>query len=78
MAANSPVKNDYEYVRNGTANLFVAVEPKCGQRIVSVTERRGKADFVAFIKELLTGVYAKARRIHLVLDNLNTHFRQVF
>ena len=77
MAPNSPVKNDYEYVRNGTTNLFVAVEPKGGQRIVSVTARRGKADFVAFIKELLTGAYAKARRIHLVLDNLNTHFRQV-
>lgn len=78
MAASSPVKHDYEYVRNGTTNLFVAVEPKAGRRIVSVTERRGKVDFVAFIKELLTGVYAKARRIHLVLDNLNTHFRQVF
>lgn len=78
MAANSPAKNDYEYVRNGTTNLFVAVEPKGGQRIVSVTERRGKVDFVAFIKELLTGAYAKAKRIHLVLDNLNTHFRKCF
>jgi hypothetical protein len=78
MAANSPTKNDYEYVRNGTTNLFVAVEPKGGQRIVSVTERRGKVDFVVFIKELLTGAYAKARRIHLVLDNLNTHFRKCF
>lgn len=52
--------------------------PRGGQRIVSVTERRGKIDFVAFIKELLTGAYAKARRIHLVLDNLNTHFRKCF
>ena len=78
MAANSPAKNDYEYVRKGTTNLFVAVEPKGGQRIVSVTERRGKIDFVAFIDELLTGVYAGARRIHLVLDNLNTHFRKCF
>jgi len=79
MATNSPSKQDYEYVRNGTTNLFVAIEPKAaGQRIVSVTERRGKVDFVAFIKELLTGVYAKARRIHLVLDNLNTHFRKCF
>ena len=65
-------------MRNGTTNLFVAVEPKAGQRIVSVTERRGKIDFVAFIDELLTGAYAKARRIHLVLDNLNTHFRKCF
>jgi len=56
----------------------VAVEPKAGHRIVSVTDRRTKVDFVAFISELLTGAYAKARRIHLVLDNLNTHFRKCF
>lgn len=42
MATNSPSKQDYEYVRNGTTNLFVAVELKAGRRIVSVTERRGK------------------------------------
>jgi hypothetical protein len=78
MTPSKPVKQDYEYVRNGTTNLFVAVEPKAGRRIVSVTERRGKVDFVAFIKELLTGAYAKAGRIHLVLDNLNTHFRKCF
>ena len=78
MTQYNPTKQDYEYVRNGTTNLFVAVEPKAGQRIVSVTERRGKIDFVAFIDELLTGAYAKARRIHLVLDNLNTHFRKYF
>ena len=78
MAAHAPTKQDYEYTRNGTTNLFVAVEPKAGQRVVSVTDRRTKVDFVAFIDELLTGAYAKARRIHLVLDNLNTHFRKCF
>lgn len=78
MASHAPTKEDYEYTRNGTTNLFVAVEPKAGQRIVSVTERRTKADFVAFIEELLTGAYAKAHRVHLVLDNLNTHFRKCF
>ena len=56
----------------------MAVEPKAGQRIVSVTERRGKIDFVAFVSELLTGAYARARRVHLVVDNLNTHFRKCF
>ena len=78
MTQYNPTKQDYEYVRNGTTNLFVAVEPKAGQRIVSVTERRGKVDFVAFIGKLLTGTYAKARRVHLVLDNLNTHFKKCF
>ena len=60
MTQHNPTKQDYEYVRNGTTNLFVAVEPKAGQRIVSVTERRAKIDFVAFIDGLLTGAYAKA------------------
>ena len=78
MASHNPTKQDYEYVPNGTTNLFVAVEPKAGQRVVSVTERRGKIDFVTFVDKLLTGAYAKARRIHLVLDNLNTHFRKCF
>jgi DDE superfamily endonuclease len=78
MASRSPMKVDCEYVRNGTTNLFVAVEPKAGLRIVSVTEHRGKVDFVAFIGELLTNAYAKARRVHLVLDNLNIHFRKCF
>ena len=78
MDSRGPAKVDYEYVRHGTTNLFVAVEPKAGQRIVSVTERRGKVDFVAFIGDLLTNAYAKARRVHLVLDNLNTHFRKCF
>ena len=78
MTEHGPVKQDYEYTRNGTTNLFVAVEPEAGQRIVSVTAHRGKVDFVAFVGELLTGTYAKARRVHLVLDNLNIHFKKCF
>jgi DDE superfamily endonuclease len=78
MLPGSPAKDDYEYVRNGTTNLFVAVEPKAGHREVSVTAHRGKHDFVAFVTGLLQGTYAKARRVHLVLDNLNIHFRKSF
>ncbi len=78
MTQGAIAKHDYEYERNGTANMFVAVEPKAGQRIVSVTEHRGKVDFVAFVSDLLTTTYATARRVHLVLDNLNTHFRKCF
>jgi len=74
----APAKLDYEYARAGTCNVFVAVEPKGGRRTVAVTERRAKIDFVAFIKHLLEHVYPHARRIHLVLDNLNTHFRVCF
>jgi hypothetical protein len=78
MKQHSPAKQDYEYERRGTTNLFVAVEPKAGHRIVEVTAQRGKADFVAFVKDLLDNVYTKARKVHLVLDNLNTHFKKSF
>jgi hypothetical protein len=70
--------HSYEYVRKGTTNLFVAVEPKAGLRVVSVTDHRRKTDFVGFVQSLLTDTYAAARRVHLVLDNLNTHFRKSF
>ena len=65
-------------MRAGTCNLFVAVEPKGGRRTVLVTDRRTKSDFVAFVRYLLEQVYATARRVHLVMDNLNTHFRKCF
>jgi len=61
MVPGAPAKQDYEHVRKGTTNMFVAVEPKAGQRFVSVTAQRGKADFVAFVLALLTDTYAAAR-----------------
>jgi hypothetical protein len=76
--AGAAAKEDYEYKRAGTRNLFVAVEPKAGQRQVSVTARRTKVDFVGFVGHLVECVYVHATKIHLVLDNLNTHFRKSF
>lgn len=64
---------DYEYVRNGTANLFLMVEPLHGWRNVNVTTRRTKVDFARQVKELADVHYAQADRITLVPDNLNTH-----
>jgi hypothetical protein len=78
VAPGQVAKADYEYKRAGTRNLFVAVEPKAGHREVAVTCRRTKPDFVAFVQYLAREVYAQARKIHLVLDNLNTHFRASF
>ena len=78
MQPGTPVREDYEYVREGTCNLFVAVNPKGGRRTVRVTRRRCKVDFVAFVQHLVERVYGTARRIHLVLDNLNIHFRKCF
>lgn len=65
--------HDYEYVRNGTANLFMLVEPLRGWRNVDVTSRRTKLDFAAQIKELVDRHYPTAKKITLVMDNLNTH-----
>lgn len=64
---------DYEYVRNGTANLFMTVEPLGGWRQVNVTTRRTKVDFAGQIKELVDVHYPDAEKITLVMDNLNTH-----
>ncbi len=64
---------DYEYVRNGTANLFMLVEPLRGWRHVNVTTRRTKTDLASQVKELVDVHYPKARKITLVMDNLNTH-----
>jgi len=64
---------DYEYQRNGVCNLFVCCEPLRGWRHVTVTNRRTKRDWAACIRELADVHYPKARRIRLVLDNLNTH-----
>ena len=66
-------RHDYEYVRNGTANIFMLVEPLAGKRRVSVTSRRTKRDFAAQMKELVDSDYPTAKRITLVMDNLNTH-----
>ena len=73
-APGRAAREDYEYVRNGTANLFMMFEPLAGRRHVRVTERRTKKDFAEAIKELLVDEqYPDAEKIVLVMDNLNTH-----
>lgn len=66
-------KYDSEYKRLGTANIFMAIEPLAGQRTVQVTDRRTKIDWAYFIRFLLQEVYRNAKKIVLVMDNLNTH-----
>ena len=68
---------DYEYRRNGTRNIFLSVEPKAGQRQLKVTRHRKKPDFAQFIKEL-SKKYSRTEKIHIVVDNLNTHFEKSF
>jgi hypothetical protein len=68
-----PERVDYEYERNGTANLFMVFEPLAGRRRVKVTDRRTKIDFAHVIRELVDEQYPQAEKIVLVMDNLNTH-----
>lgn len=69
-------KYDYEYIRHGTVNLFVAVEPKGKKRYVFVTKHRKKKDFAQVVKRLVTHIYKKAKKIIFVVDNLNIHSKQ--
>ena len=68
-----PERFDYEYVRNGTANLFMISEPLAGWRHVMVTERRTAKDFAEVLRWLAEDVYKEADKVVLVMDNLNTH-----
>jgi transposase len=64
---------DYEYRRNGVANLFMMFEPLMGKRRVKVTNRRTKKDFAECMRQLVDDIYPQAERIILVMDNLNIH-----
>lgn len=68
------LRQDYEYKRNGTRNLFVFVEPKAGFRHVLVTNRRTKQDFAFVMRYLVDVIYPDPECIiDVVMDNLNTH-----
>jgi len=72
-APGQPERFDYEYVRNGTANLFMISEPLLGWRAVKVTERRTAKDFAEVVRWLAEDVHPEAEKLVLVMDNLNTH-----
>lgn len=71
--AGVPARYDSEYVRNGTANLFMAFEPLAGWRHVEVTDARCRADWAWFVKDLADVRYKQVEKIVLVMDQLNTH-----
>jgi hypothetical protein len=68
-----PARHDYEYARNGTANLFMLFAPLEGFRHVEVTERRTAVDYARILKDLSDVHFPNAEKIVLVQDNLNTH-----
>ena len=72
-APGSPAHYDYEYVREGVANLFMIFAPLEGRRDVEVTEHRAKKDYAECLRKLSDEVHPDADKIVLVQDNLNTH-----
>lgn len=73
MEPGQPARQDYEYERRGTANLFMVCEPLAGRRRVKITERRTQADFAHLLRDVADEQYPTAEKIVLVMDNLNTH-----
>ena len=71
--AGTLAKQDYEYKRNGVADLFMVFEPLQGKRFVEVTEKRRKIEWATVMKQVADEFYPQAEKIVVVLDNLNTH-----
>ena len=73
VGPGQPERQDHEYKRQGTANIFMTVEPLAGWRHVDATEQRTTLDFAAQMKQLVDVHHPEAECIRIVLDNLNTH-----
>lgn len=76
--AGTLAKQDYEYKRNGVADLFMVFEPLQGKRFVEVTEKRRKIEWATVMKQVADEFYPQAEKIVVVLDNLNTHTPSAF
>ena len=76
--AAQPKRFDYEYERQGVANLFMFFEPFTGQRHVKATDTRTRVDWADALRELADEIHPDAEQIVVVLDNLNTHTPAAF
>jgi len=76
--AATPARQDYEYKRNGVADLFMIFEPLQGKRFVEVTEKRRKVEWATVMKKVSDELYPHVEKIVVVLDNLNTHTPSAF
>ena len=76
--AGTTAKQDYEYKRNGVADLFMLFEPLAGKRFVEITEKRRKVEWATVMKHVSDVLYPQAEKIIVVLDNLNTHMPSAF
>lgn len=83
-AASTPIKPgqearlDYEYIRHGMINIFMANEPLKGKRLVEVTGYKTKKDWAKFVKRIADELYPQAKKIRLVMDNFKTHDASAF
>jgi len=76
--AGTPARQDYEYKRNGVADLFMIFEPLQGKRFVQVTQKRRKVEWATVMKKVADELYPHVEKIVVVLDNLNTHTPSAF
>ena len=78
MRPGQEARVDYEYIRHGMVNIFIANEPLNGNRIVEVTEFKTKKDWARFVKRISDEMHPKAKKIKLVMDNFKTHDASAF
>jgi hypothetical protein len=78
MKPGQDAREDFEYIRNGVVNIFMANEPLKGKRFVQVTEFKTKKDWAIFVKMIADEQYRKAKKITLVMDNYITHAASAF
>jgi len=78
MKPGQEARVDYEYVRHGVVNIFMANEPLKGKRFVEVTAFKTKKDWALFVKKMADDWYPKAKKITLVMDNFKTHVTSAF
>ena len=77
MSPGYEARQDYEYIRHGMVNVFMANEPLLGKRLVEITDRKTKIDWAKFLKQIAT-MYSGAKKIRLVMDNFRTHDASAF
>jgi len=73
MSKGRETRVDYEYIRHGMVNIFMANEPLSGKRMVEITQFKKKQDWAKFIKRIADELYPEADKITLVMDNFITH-----
>jgi hypothetical protein len=78
MKPGQEARVDYEYIRHGVVNIFMANEPLMGKRVVEVSEFKTKKDWARFVKRIADEQYPEAKKITLVMDNFKTHVPSAF